>query len=246
MITSALILVLLLTGPAETVSGKYIRHSDEILRRWRVEHPELTPKMDSVPSICNWIEHGNDEQGYFAALGEALLARGDGELAYRAFHKAQRICLASGDREAAGQLQTRKDACPRVPDRMIEAEEREAMIWVDALQSYERARIARGEDPTDRTAFFERSGRPEEDLNAIVRSHRIAFIGTAVGLLVGLVAVIAARRLRRRAALLPLLVAAALLYGKLTLVRPGPLGWGALFALIGAVAVLTLSGRANR
>ena len=201
--------------------------------------------MDSVEALCARIEHGDDGPDVFAALGEALLASGEGELAYRAFHRAQRLWLEAGDKTAAGRMQVRQDACPRVPDRVIAAEEREAMIWVDALGSYERARVARGEDPTDRAAFFERYGHPEEDLNAIVRSHRIAFLGSVVGVLVGLASMVAARRLRRRAALIPLLVAAGLLVARLTLVRPGPLLWGALFALAGGVAV-SLLGRANR
>ena len=62
---------------------------------------------------------------------------------------------------------------------------------------------------------------------------------------VGLASLVAARRFRRRAALIPLFIAAALLVARLTLVRPGPLLWGALFALAGGV-VVSLLGRANR
>jgi hypothetical protein len=242
---AAIILSLLLFGPAQTLSGKYVRPTEEESRRWAENHPGLFSKKDSVEALCARIENGNDGPAGFAALGEALLAQGEGALAYRAFHKAQRLWLESKDKQAAGRMQVKKDVCPRVPDRVIAAEEREAMIWVDALESYERAQIARGEDPTDREAFFERYGRPEEDLNAIVRSHRIAFLGSVLGMFVGLASLVMARRLRRRIALVPLLIAAALLVARLTLVRPGPLLWGALFALAGGVAV-SLLGRADR
>ena len=172
---------------------------DSIIKGWASDI-ERYPEVDKVDFVSRdqafeqFRQRLGDDAGLveglgpevFAALGEALYAGGAKELAYRAFHRAQRLWLEAGDKKAAGRMQVRKDACPRVPDRVIAAEEHEAMIWVEALESYERARVARGEDPTDRVAFFDRYGRPEEDLNAIVRSHRIAFLGSVVGMLAAL------------------------------------------------------------
>ena len=173
------ITLLLLLGPAQTLSGKYVQHDEEYLRLYPVATPPLPDPLPArVDDLCALIEAGRPTPRLLAALGEALLARGDKELAYRAFRRAHRMKHPQPRRMVA-----RMDACPRVPERVIAAEEFEAKVWVDALRSFERARIAAGEDPRDLTAFHEQYGRPGDDLNAIIRRRRLTF-------LVGLAAVV--------------------------------------------------------
>lgn len=203
------LVVLVLLGPAETVSGKYYKHSAEFSKLYPAPPVALPePLPDDVDSLCRLIEAGHATPRLYAALGEALFARGDKRLAYRAFDKAHRIvegmdaAQRSGQPDARG-LVARKDACPHVDARVIRAEEREAKIWVDALQSFERARIRKGKDPRDLAEFHERYGRPEDSLAAIVRARRMKFLLGAAAVMLGLVAVcvvaVAIARKRRRA-----------------------------------------------
>ena len=165
--------LLLLLGPAQTISGKYLQHSKEYLREYpRAPVALPAPLPGGVDELCRLIEAGHATPGLFAALGEALFARGDKELAYRAFRRAHKLGHKDPRRMIA-----RMDACPRVPDKVIASEEFEARVWVDALQSYERARIAAGKDPRDLTEFHERYGRPEDDLNEVIWRRRLTFLG---------------------------------------------------------------------
>lgn len=167
------VVLLLALGPAQTISGKYVRHGEECRRLYpRPPVPLPDPLPPGVDELCALIEAGHATPRLFAALGEALFARGERKLAYRAFRRAHR--RKHPDPQA---LVARMDACPRVPEKVIAAEQFEAKVWVDALQSYERARIASGEDPRDLAGFFERYGRAGDDLNAIIRRRRLTFVG---------------------------------------------------------------------
>jgi hypothetical protein len=173
-----LLLGLLLLGPGETLSGKYPGHSTEYLE---LHPPEPVPLPHPLPAgvedLCRLVEAGHATPEVLAALGDALLARGEGELAYRAFLKAQR---GASDPAFAARMQERKDRCPRVGDERIAAEEREARTWVLGLKAYERERIRKGLDPRDLGPFHERYGRAEEDLYAVAQGRRIGF-ALAVG-----------------------------------------------------------------
>jgi hypothetical protein len=151
----SLLLALLLLGPAQTIAGKYAPRPEAPLPR------DLPADVDG---LCALIEAGHATAPLFAALGEALLARGDAGLAYRAFDRAHR--LGHGD---PVRLQQRKDACGRVPDAVIAEEEKEARIWVDALESFRRGGGA------DLEEFYARYGRPEESLEEVVRGRRLRF-----------------------------------------------------------------------
>ena len=181
MIAIALLLSL---GPAQTLSGKYMRHDPEYLRLYPASTPPLPDPLPArVADLCALIEAGHATPRLLAALGEALFARGDLGLAYRALRRALRMKHGEPQRIIA-----RMNACPRVPEKVIAAEEFEARVWVDALQSFERARIAAGEDPRERAGFFEQYGRPGDDLNAIIRRRRLKFLAglAAVVLVVAL------------------------------------------------------------
>jgi len=211
----ATLLVLILAGPAQTLSGKYVP-------RTPVPLPAALP--GTVDALCRLVEAGHEKAPVYAALGDALFARGDKELAYRAFDKAHRL----GHDDGVG-LVRRKDDCPHVPDERIRAEEREARIWRDALDSFRRS------GRSDMGEFYERYGRPEDDLNAIIRARRISITGAACGVVVGFAFALLARRMRRRAAAVPAIV------GALCLLGPGGiLYWGAGAAFVGAVAVVAM------
>ncbi|MGQ0613637.1 MAG: hypothetical protein ACT4PV_07875 [Planctomycetaceae bacterium] len=229
--------ILLLLGPAQTLSGKYIQHGEEYLAaRPRPALVAPAPLPGTVQELCALVEGGAGSPAVFEALGEALLARGEGGLAFRAFDKASRL-----DHPDKARLERRKDACgARIAPRIIEAEEAEARLWVEALQRFEREQLAAGRDPDDLAAFHARHGRPEEDMFAVRRGIRWSFVGGAAGFLAGLAFLAASRRLPRLAALLPAGIAAACLLGPRLLGQTGILPWGSGMAAAGAVAVLLL------
>lgn len=236
---------LLLLGPGETIAGKFVQHSPEYLERYPARAAILpAPLPSEVDSLCRLIESGHaDDPELFAALGEALFRAGRKELAYRAFHRAHR--LRGKDAAWGRRMQARKDACPRVPDRVIREEEKQAAFWVARLQDFERERLARGEDPNDLTLFYERYGRPEADLPAHARGRRLSWIGGVVGFLIGVAFLVASRRVPRRFAALPLVVALLCFVAPPLVGQPGLFYWGAAFALAGGVAALAFGkGRA--
>jgi len=238
----AVVFVLLL-GPGETISGKYVQHSAEYLERYPARVAPLpAPLPSDVDSLCRLIEAGYPAHPeLFAALGEALFRAGRKELAYRAFHRAHR--LRPKDALWGRRMQARQDACPRVPNAVIANEEKQAAFWVARLQEYERTRLARDEDPRDLALFFERYGRPEADLRAHARARRFSWAGGIVGLVVGLVFGAASRRLSRRAAVVPLAVAALCLAGPALVGQVGLFYWGAAFATAGGMAGLACGKR---
>lgn len=172
-----LFLVLLLLGPAETLAGKFPGHAPEYLERYPVAPVPLPePLPTDVDALCRLVEAGHATPGVYAALGDALFARGEKALAYRAFHAAQ----ARGD----ARMQERKDRCGYVDPLVIEEEQRLARVWVAGLQEYERDRIRRGGDPRDLGPFHERYGRAEDDLEAIAHARRKTWaVAMAMGLL---------------------------------------------------------------
>ena len=238
-----LLVSVLLLGPGETISGKYVQHSAEYLERYAAPGAPLpSPLPSGVDSLCRLIEAGRrNHPGLFAALGEALFLDGRKELAYRAFHRAHR--LRPEDAAWGRRMQARKDACPRVPEAVIAEEERQAAFWVLKLQEYERGRLARGDDPDDLSVFFERYGRPEADLSAHARGRRFSWVGGVVGILIGLAFLAVRRRVVRRAAAFPLAVAALCLAGPQLVGQVGLFHWGAAGALGGALAVLAFGKR---
>ena len=225
--------LLLLLGPAQTISGKYVQHSEEYRKLYPVEAPPVPAKLpEDVGALCRLIEAGHRTPQLFAALGDALLREGHKRLAYRAFDKAQRL----EHPDPTGIVQ-RKDAATYVADDVIRAEEDEAARWVMALRSYERARIRAGADPRDLALFYERFGRPEDDLNEVIRTRRISFLGGLAGLFVGVAFAVGAPRVRKRAAAVPLLVAGACFLTPLMIGVKGLLPFGGCFALAGGVLV---------
>lgn len=192
-----LLALLLLPGPRETLAGKFPVHSAEYLER----HPAApVPLPDPLPSgvdaLCGLVEAGHGTAAVYEALGDALLAKGDLALAYRAFRKAHALADAS----AKPRLVAKKDRCEFVPERVIEAEERRAAVWVSWLQEYERERIARGEDPRDLAIFHERYGRADEDLAELAQARRVSWaVAMAAGLL-GAAAILGFVLRRRRRA----------------------------------------------
>lgn len=237
------VVFLLLLGPGETLAGKYVQHSPEYLERYPARAATLpAPLPSDVDSLCRLIESGQaGHPELFAALGEALLRAGEKGLAYRAFHRAHR--LRSDDAAWGRRMQARKDACPRVPDRVIRAEERQAAFWVARLQDFERDRLARGEDPNDLALFYERYGRAEADLAAHARGRRLSWIGGAVGILIGAAFLAASRRVPRRFAALPLVVALLCFVAPALVGQAGLFYWGAAFALAGGAVAAALGKR---
>ena len=176
-----LFLALLLLGPRETLAGKFPGHAPEYLERYpAVPEPLPDPLPADVDALCRLVEAGHETAAVYEALGDALLARGEEGLAYRAFHKAQ--AKAEGDLKR--RMQEKKDRCAYVDPRVIDDEEQQARVWVNALGDYERDRIRRGEDPTDLAPFFARYGRAEDDLREIAQARRKAWgVAMAAGLL---------------------------------------------------------------
>jgi len=188
-----------------------------------------------VESLCQLIEGGHAVPELFADLGEALLARGDKSLAYRAFDRAHR--MRKEDPDWARRMQGRKYACGvRVPREVIEREEQEARLWVGAYRDY------RAHGGRDLREFYARFGRPEEELAKVVRARQAAWVGGVAGVLAGVVFLLGVRRFPRKLALVPLSCAALSAAGALLLIRTGPLWWGAVFSAAGAAATL-LGGR---
>jgi hypothetical protein len=234
-----LVAALLLLGPAETVSGKYVQHSPEFLERHPIRAIALPdPLPREAEALCGLIESGHATPQIFAALGEALLERGESALAYRAFDRAHR-----GGHPDLAHIARRKDACARVPDSVIRAEEVEAERWVEALQAFERSRIRRGENPRDLTKFYSRFGRPEDDLYTMVRARRLSWAAGVAGFLIGLGFALASRILRKRAAVVPLVAAALCMAGPPLVGMTGLFPWGAGFSAAGGVLVLALGRR---
>jgi hypothetical protein len=174
--------LLLLLGPRETLSGKFPQHAAEYLERYpAVPAPLPHPLPADADALCRLVEAGHGTQEVYAALGEALLARGEKGLAFRAFRKAQALAR---DPAARASLQRRKDLCDHVDSAVIEGEEERARFWVESLKEYERSRIRRGEDPRDLAPFFARYGRAEDDLREIARARRRTWgLAMAAGLL---------------------------------------------------------------
>jgi hypothetical protein len=172
-----LLLALLLLGPRETLAGKFPGHAPEYLERYPAATVPLPdPLPADVDALCRLVEAGHGTAAVHAALGEALLARGEKGLAYRAFHEAQR--------QGAPGMQERKERCGYVDPLVIGEEKRVARVWVAALMEYERDRIRRGEDPRDLGPFHERYGRAEDDLGAIAQARRKSWaVAVAAGLL---------------------------------------------------------------
>jgi len=238
------VLVLLLLGPAQTIAGKY-------------PHPPPGAAAEALPdplpsevaALCALLERGHDEPAVWGALGEALLADGRGRLAYRAFRKGQRRAHAEHRTDLALALQARCAACPPVPDAVIAAEEAEGAAWAGAYAEWEKDRRARGLPVDDRASFYARWGRPEDDLAAIVRATRVAFLGgVAVGAAGLVVAVgVISGRFARGAAFGALLLGGVALAAPLLLGRTGLLtGGGALAVACGAVALVAARFRSRR
>jgi len=232
------VLLLLFGGPAQVVAGKFIQHSEEFLRL----HPQPAipvpnPLPKNVAALAQLVERGHATAAIFEALGDALSADGDSALAYRAYDRAQILGAADGVA-----IQRKKDLCEPVSPHVMERERREATVWVDALQSYERARIEQGEDPRDLDDFYARYGRPEDDLATLIRARQIAFWSAALGLGLGAAFVIGSSRLRRRLSAIPLAFAVLCLLGALrgANLQPYLIAMGAL--AVGAAAV-ALRGR---
>jgi hypothetical protein len=142
--------------------------------------PLPDPLPGDADELCRLVEAGHGTPAVFEALGDALLARGDDALAFRAFRKAHANALGDAKRR----LQEKKDRCGHVDPRAIEDEEAQARVWVAALQEYERDRIRGGEDPRDLAPFFARYGRAEDDLREIAHARRKTWgIAMAAGLL---------------------------------------------------------------
>jgi hypothetical protein len=191
----SLLLVLLLLGPRETLAGKFPGHAPEYLARYPVEPVTLPdPLPKDVDALCRLVEAGHGTPAVYETLGDALLAKGDKGLAYRAFHLAQ----AKGDADLKRRVQQKKDACGYVDPRVIEAEEAKARFWVGRLKEYERDRIARGEDPRDLRAFHERYGRAEDDLAEVARARRATWGFAAGGALLAVAAVLGVALLARK------------------------------------------------
>ncbi len=219
-----LLALLLDPGPAQTISGKFVPRGASAL-------PAELPA--DVDGLCSLIEHGHETADLFAALGDALLARGDRALAYRAFDKAHRQGFPDRAR-----LQARKDLGLFVPEATIRAEEREAAIWRDALDSYRRVHGG------DLGPFYGKYGRPEESLDAVVRTWRVSWAGGVLGMLLGATFGVGMRRLPRRASAVAFAVALLAAAGALLLSRPGLLPLGAAASTAGGLLVL-LFGRAR-
>lgn len=234
------VLLLLFGGAAQVVTGKYIQHSEEFLRLYpppaiAVPNP-LPQKSDELARL---IVSGHATAELFEALGDALSAEGDSGLAYRAYDRAQIL-----DPKAGPRLQPKKDRCEPIAASVLERERKEARIWVDALQSYERARIENGEDPRELAEFYERYGRAEDDLEAIIQGRQLAFWTAVLGIGLGLALVIGAKRFRRRIAAIQLAFAILCLIGAArgVVMTPYLVATGAL--LVGSLAVAVRGKRA--
>jgi len=232
---AAVALLLLLAGPAEAVAGKLVRHSEEYLRLHPAPLPGLPdPLPETVEELVSLLEAGHETPQVLEAMGDALLRSGDRALAFRAYDRAARL----GHPDPA-HLERRKAATGVLVDRrVIEREEALAREWVEALKEHERAQIAAGGDPNDLAKFFERYGRPWEDMLAVRRAVRWSFAAGAAGVLVGLAFAVVCRRVPRWTAAVPLLFAGACYALSPLLGRTGILPWGAGAAAAGGLFAL--------
>jgi hypothetical protein len=232
-----LVLALAVGGPAETISGKYVQHSVEFeLRQPAMPHPGF-PEHPSIEQLCAKIEYGLHVPASMALLAERLFENGQGELAFRAFHRAREL----GHTDPAW-IESKKDLCPRVPLEVIKSERREATEWVKQLQNFERKQLAEGKDPADLTEFYLLYGSAEDDMGAVMRNRSLSFLGGVFGVVVGLAFGLVSRLLRRKFALVPLLVGIGLALAPMALGQPGILRWGAGTSLA-AAALVWMFGR---
>lgn len=232
------LLLCLVAGPREAISGKFPRHSEEYEKAFpRPPAPPPDPLPESSAALAALIEGGCGEPRLLAALGEALFREGDRALAYRAFDRAHRMKFDEA------RMVEWKARCPAVSPKTIEAEEAEARRWVAAFMNFERSRIAEGGDPDDLEEFYELYGRPERSLSAHIRIRRLSFAAGVAGVILGLAFAIASKGVGRRAALAPLLAALALALAPGVLGQTGLFHWGALAAAFGGLAVLVRGRR---
>ena len=225
--------MILFFGPAQTISGKYIQHSPEFVEAYPAPATAVPePLPEESAALARLIRQAGPSVRLFVALGDALYAEGDTALAYRAYDRAHRM-----DPPDPVAIQKRKNRCRPVSEKIIRREEHEAKVWVEALQSYERACLREGADPRDLEPFYRRYGRPEEDLTRIIRARQLAFWSGALSLLFGAALIIGSARVRRRIAALPLALAALCLVGALVARDPPPYLLGAGVLAAAAVAV---------
>jgi len=240
-VLAPLLLVLAaLGGPAQTISGKYVQHSDEYIAKYGTE-PPFVPSSENpgIDELCALIEIGSGYPGMMAKLGETLLENGEGELAFRAFHRARELGV-----KRTAWIENKKDQCPRVSMDVIRAERTEADEWVKQLQNFERKQIAAGEDPDDLAEFYLLYGRAEQSMAAVMHNRRVSFLGGVIGILIGLGFGAASRALPRKIMVAPLLVGIALAFAPIVLGQPGILRWGSGAALAGAALVWMFGRRA--
>jgi hypothetical protein len=99
----SLLLVLLLLGPKEAIAGKFPGHAPEYLERYPAPPAPLPdPLPEDVDALAGLVGAGHGTAEVFEALGDRLLARGDGALAYRAYRKAQSLADAASRPERRG------------------------------------------------------------------------------------------------------------------------------------------------
>ena len=240
MIAAAVLLVLL--GPAQTLSGKYIQHSEEYLKLHPfpagAEQDRLTINgVETMDSLYWRIEHGAHDARTYELLGEALAERGDNGLAHRAFRKAH-AQAEEMDRGFKQQMLQRMFDTGPVSKELIEREEKQAREWVRALQEYERKQIAAGRDPNDLETFYAMYGRPEDDMYRTMWRRRASFLIGAAGVLVGLALLLCSRRIVRLFGGVGIIVALSCALGPGLLGQVGLFYWGAAFSAAGGLAVL--------
>ena len=228
----ATFLCLVLMGPGETIAGKYIQHSEEYLEV-RGRPREIRPaRMPKVEDFCRALERNGPSWELMSRLGVALLQKDETGLAFRAFDRAREL----GHPDPTW-VEAQKDKCKRVPRETIEQERKEARLWVEELQNYERAQLREGRDPDDLEEFYARYGNPEENMYAVMRARRLSFLGGAIGVLLALGLMVASRSLPRKAALVPFVIAGILALAPSWLGQTGILLWGAGFLLVSAIVV---------
>ena len=247
MIAAALLLVLL--GPAQTLAGKYIQHSEEYLKLYGpvpAEHVRVRVEGggETVGSICARIEFGDHSAKTYEMLGETLAKNGDNGLAHRAFRKAH-AQAEEMDRGFKQQMLQRMFDTGPVSKDLIEREEKEAREWVRALQEHERKQIAAGRDPNDLETFYAMYGRPEDDMYRAMWRRRTSFLIGAAGVLVGLALLLFSRRLMRLFGGVGLIAALGCALGPGMLGQVGLFYWGAAFSFAGGLAVLLWGKRSD-
>jgi len=241
VIATALLLVLL--GPAQTLAGKYIQHSEEYLKLYGpvpAEHVRVRVEPgggETVNSICARIERGDHSAKTYEMLGEALAERGDNGLAHRAFRKAH-AQAEEMDRGFKQQMLQRMFDVGTISKEQIQREEKQAAEWVRFLQEYERKQIAAGRDPNDLEPFYAMYGRPEDDMYRTMWRRRASFLIGAAGVLVGLALLLCSRRIVRLFGGVGIIVALSCALGPGLLGQVGLFYWGAAFSAAGGLTVL--------